>query len=137
MLAPLLPERITLAVAADVIRARAHARQLAGQIGFGAADQTRLATAVSEMSRNVLQYAGEGACELEDFSSDSEYRIRIAFIDHGPGIADIDRALQDGYSTSGGLGCGLPSTRRLMDSFDIESRPGLTRVVIAMIRRRL
>ena len=134
---PFQPQRITLEVAADIVRARASALQLAGQIGFGAADQTRLATAVSEMSRNVLQYAGKGACEMNDLSSDTEYHIRIVFIDHGPGIVDMERALQDGYSTSGGLGCGLPSTRRLMDSFAIESRPGLTRVVIAMIRRRV
>jgi len=128
-------ERIGLEVPADVVRARAMARKLAGEIGFGAADQTRLATAVSEISRNVLQYAGKGVCEMEDISGDMDFSIRIVFTDHGPGIPDISRAMQDGYSTSGGLGCGLPSTRRLMDRFDIESQPGLTRITITMTRK--
>lgn len=120
----------------DVVRARAEARRLAGTLGFGLGDQTRLATAVSELSRNVLLYAGHGQCEINDISTATDIGIRIVFEDNGPGIADVDKALQDGYSTSGGLGAGLPGTRRLMDSFAIESRPGLTRVDIALQRRR-
>lgn len=130
------PELIRIKEDMDVVRARAEARRLAGMLGFGPGDQTRLATAVSELSRNVLLYAGHGQCEISDVSTLTDIGIRIVFEDNGPGIADTALALQDGYSTSGGLGAGLPGTRRLMDSFAIESRPGLTRVDIALHRRR-
>ncbi|MBK6999970.1 MAG: anti-sigma regulatory factor [Rhodoferax sp.] len=129
-------ELIRISEDMDVVRARAEARRLAGTLGFGLGDQTRLATAVSELSRNVLLYAGHGQCEINDISTATDIGIRIVFEDNGPGIADIAKALQDGYSTSGGLGAGLPGTRRLMDSFAIESQPGLTRVDIALQRRR-
>lgn len=128
--------QLCIAEAMDVVRARADARQLAALIGFSPADQTRLATAVSELSRNILQYAGKGRCEMSDISTDTTLGIRIVFEDNGPGIADISLAIQDGYSTGGGLGAGLPGTKRLMDQFSIESRPGLTRVTIALVRRR-
>lgn len=120
----------------DIVRARTEAKRLANIIGLGQGDQTRLATAVSELSRNVLQYAGHGQCQISDISNDLEMGISIVFEDQGPGIQDVQRALQDGYSTSGGLGAGLPGTRRLMDHFVIESRPGFTRIAIAMIRKR-
>lgn len=120
----------------DIVRARAEAKRLAGLIGFGQADQTRLATAVSELARNVLQYAGKGFCEIKDESTDRELGISILFEDHGPGVPDISKAMQDGYSTSGGLGAGLPGTQRLMDRFAIESHPGLTRITICMLRQR-
>ncbi|WP_280191222.1 anti-sigma regulatory factor [Delftia sp. PS-11] len=119
----------------DVVRVRAHVRSLASDMGFSLGDQTRLATAVSELSRNVLQYAGKGQCEIFCMALPSRSGLRLVFEDHGPGIADIDKAMQDGYSTSGGLGAGLPGTRRLVDEFSIESRPGLTRITIAMLRR--
>ena len=140
MNAPAHPDaslQIHIAESLDIVRARAEARRLAGQVGFGPADQTRLATAVSELARNILQYAGKGLCAMADISDARTLGIRILFEDHGPGIEDIDRAVQDGYSTGGGLGAGLPGTRRLMDQFDIESRPGMTRVTIAMVRPRL
>lgn len=129
-------ERVTIRDTADIVRARSVARQVAAAIGFSMADQARLATAVSELARNVVQYAGEGMCEIADASDDYDIRVRIVIEDHGSGIADIDKAMKDGYSTSGGLGAGLPGTRRLMDDFFIESQPGLTRVSIAMRRRR-
>lgn len=134
--APEMDIELGIAEPMDIVRARADARQLASLIGFSPADQTRLATAVSELSRNILQYAGKGRCEMRDVSTDENLGIQILFEDNGPGIADISRAIQDGYSTGGGLGAGLPGTKRLMDSFDIDSRPGLTRVTIAMIRHR-
>lgn len=130
------PERVTIIETADIVRARSTARQIAAGIGFGLADQTRLATAVSELARNVVQYAGSGHCDIVDASGVDELHIRIVVEDQGPGIHDIEKAMQDGYSTRGSLGAGLPSTRRLMDSFAIESRPGLTRISIAMVRRR-
>jgi len=119
---------------ADIVRARGAARSIAAQVGFGLADQTRLATAVSELTRNALHYAGGGLCEITDLTNDSERRIKVLVEDHGPGIPDIQRAIQDGYSTGGGLGAGLPGTKRLMDVFTIESTVGLTRVYVEMIR---
>ncbi|MCK7575001.1 MAG: anti-sigma regulatory factor [Chromatiales bacterium] len=127
-----LPIRSTL----DVVTARHAARELCERLGFGKADQTRLATAVSELARNVIQYAGEGACVIEDGSDSRQRCIRVRIEDQGPGIANLDQALTDGYSTSGGLGAGLPGTRRLVDEFQIESAPGSTRVTIALIKRR-
>jgi serine/threonine-protein kinase RsbT len=129
-------DRVTIRSAADIVIARGVTRKVASQIGFSLADQTRLATAVSELTRNALQYAGGGWCEICDESNVNERRIRVVVEDHGPGIANVDMATQDGYSTGGGLGAGLPGTRRLTDAFEIESRPGLTRVGIALIRKR-
>jgi serine/threonine-protein kinase RsbT len=131
------PECVSILAAPDVIRARSAARARAAQTGFGIADQIRLATAVSELTRNVIQYAGSGTCRIMDASDETEMRIRVVVEDNGAGIADIELAMQDGYSTGGGLGAGLPGTRRLMDCFAIESNPGLTRVTIAMARQRV
>jgi serine/threonine-protein kinase RsbT len=109
---------------------------MAAQIGFGIADQTRLATAVSELTRIVIQYAGCGFCELIDCSDLSNICIQIIVEDNGPGIPNIDLAMKDGYSTSNGLGAGLPGTRRLMDHFSVESNPGLTRIHTMLVRER-
>jgi len=120
-------EEISIVEQTDIVRARAEARRVAGLIGFGLADQTRLATAISELTRNVLQYAGRGHCEISDISDEQNSAIKVVITDYGPGIPDIGRAMQDGYSTSGGLGAGLPGTQRLVDGFEIESRPGHAR----------
>lgn len=122
----------------DVVSARSKAREIAAGLGLGSADQTRLATAISEITRNVIQYAGPGGgvCRLFDESDDEWIRIRIEVEDWGIGITDVVAALRDGYSTGGGLGAGLPGARRLMDQFDIQSRPGCTKVEMSMIRRR-
>jgi serine/threonine-protein kinase RsbT len=109
---------------------------MAAQLGFGLADQIRLATAVSELARNVIQYAKNGSCELVDMSDSDSIRICITIEDNGPGIVNLDLAMKDGYSTSNGLGAGLPGTRRLMDSFSIESVPGLTRIRIMLAKDR-
>lgn len=130
-------ERVAIGDATDIVCARGAARFIAANAGFSMADQTRLATAVSELTRNVVQYAGSGQCMIENLSGDNERRIRIVVEDHGPGIHDIDKAMLDGYSTGGGLGAGLPGTRRLVDKFIIESRPGLTRITIEMGRPRV
>jgi len=106
-------------------------------LGFGSADQTRVATAISELTRNVIQYAGEGVCIITDESNDSMNRIRVVVEDNGPGIADIDKAMMDGFSTGKSLGAGLPGTRRLAHEFEIESKPGHTKVSIVMKRRKL
>lgn len=120
----------------DIITARAAARDLAGQAGFGLADRARLATAVSELTRNVVQYAGSGFCQIANVSDEKHIKIVVVVEDQGAGIPDIDKAMQDGFSTSGGLGAGLPGTKRLMDEFGIESCPGKTRVTIAIVRAK-
>lgn len=121
----------------DIVTARQAGREMARELGFGSADQTRLATAISELARNALRYASEGTCVITDESDRDMLRIGVTVEDHGPGILDIDRAMEDGYSTGGGLGAGLPGARRLVQEFDIESAPGHTVVSIAMVRRRL
>jgi serine/threonine-protein kinase RsbT len=123
--------------ASDVVLARQLARRLAAQLGFGKADQTRLATAVSELTRNVIEYAGSGECRVFDASDDVFRCIRIVVEDHGPGIADLEQAMQDGFSTGGSLGAGLPGTKRLVNSFSIETSPGLTRITISMSMRKV
>ncbi|RNE92660.1 anti-sigma regulatory factor [Marichromatium sp. AB32] len=125
-------EFIPIRTPTDIVTARRAARTLCERLGFGKADQTRLATAVSELTRNVIQYARAGSCQISDTSDAGYRRIRVLVEDHGPGIPDITLALTDGYSTSGGLGAGLPGTRRLVDDFGIESAPGLTRITIAL-----
>ena len=121
---------------ADVVLARQAGREAAKELGFGLADQTRLATAISELARNVVQYAGAGQCIITDESDEEFIKIRVVVEDHGPGIPDIERALRDGFSTGNGLGAGLPGTKRLVHEFRIESKPGHTRITVGMRKRR-
>lgn len=121
---------------ADVVAARQTGREMARRLGFGSADQTRLATAISELARNVIQYAGEGVCVITDRSNGSTMSIRVVVEDHGPGIPDIEKALEDGFSTGSGLGAGLAGAKRLVDEFHIESEPGHTSVTIVISRRK-
>ncbi len=121
----------------DIVTARQAGRDLARGLGFGTADQTRLATAISELARNICQHAGHGVCVITDESDQNLLKIRVKVEDNGPGIADLDAALTEGFSTSGGLGLGLVGVRRLAHEFDIESEPGHTQVVISMAQRRL
>ena len=129
-------EQIPIFGPKDIVLVRGTARAMAAQLGFSLADQTRLATAVSELARNVIQYAKKGFCQLNDMSDQNSIRICITIEDNGPGIADLELAMKDGYSTSNGLGAGLPGTRRLMDSFSIDSVPGLTRIRIMLAKDR-
>lgn len=126
---------VEINVEGDIVVARSAGRELAREIGFGSADQTRLATAISELTRNVIQYAGSGVCTVIDESTDGAAGIRVTVEDHGPGISDVEQAMEDGFSTSRGLGAGLPGTRRLVHEFHLESEPGHTKVTIAMTRR--
>ncbi|WP_426191029.1 ATP-binding protein [Massilia sp. DWR3-1-1] len=130
------PASVPINCAADIVQARRCVRQLGAALGFGYADQTRLATAVAELARNVVDHAGAGVCRIDDVSDAAWRCVRIVVEDHGPGIASIERATQDGVSGGGGLGAGLPGVRRLTDSFMIESRPGLTRVTISLSARK-
>lgn len=127
---------VTIRTQTDIVEARRHGRDLAARLGLSAVDQTRLATAISELARNALQYAAGGICEIEDCSDALHIRIALRVTDSGPGIADVSAALLDGYSTGGGLGAGLSGTRRLMSHFSIQSQPGQTRVEAALVRHR-
>lgn len=120
----------------DILRARVAARDLARQAGLGVMDQTRFATAVSELGRNAVRYGREGQCELFDISDARQLRLQARVSDRGPGIPDLALAMQDGYSTGGSLGVGLPGTRRLVDVFDIQSNGEGTCVTVQIVRRR-
>ncbi len=129
--------RVPIRARQDILLARQQARKVAADLGLGAADQTRLATAISELTRNAIMYATEGECLLWNESDAQRIRIRVVVRDLGPGIADLDLAMRDGYSTSGGLGAGLPGTRRLVDHFEIESSPAGTQIQIILERAQV
>jgi serine/threonine-protein kinase RsbT len=120
----------------DVITARRSGREIARGLGFGLADQTRLATAISELTRNVVQYDGPGECIISDESTENLIKIRVLVEVQGPGIPDIEKALSDDFSTGDGLGMGLPAVKRLVHRFDIQSRPGQTTIVIEMVMKQ-
>lgn len=116
---------------ADIVTARQRGRALAEELGFTRGNSTLIATAISELARNILLYAGAGEIVLEPIVDPGRPGLRVEARDDGPGIPDLQQALQDGYSTSRRLGLGLPGVRRLMDDFSIETRAGLgTRVVV-------
>jgi serine/threonine-protein kinase RsbT len=127
---------LELRVSDDIIRARLSARDLVRAAGLGVMDQTRFATAVSELGRNAVRYGVGGECELTDLSDARQVRLQARVSDQGPGIADIELALRDGWSSSGSLGAGLPGTRRLVDVFDIQSSPTGTCVTVQIVRAR-
>jgi serine/threonine-protein kinase RsbT len=117
-------ERIPITADADVVIARARAKLLAGRLRFSRNDQTLICAAVSEVARNIVVYAGTGEILLRPRRNDGRWGLMIVARDEGPGIADPEQALVDGYSSTGGLGVGLPGARRLMDSLEIDSAPG-------------
>ena len=120
----------------DIVAARRAVREAATQLGFGLTDVTRIVTAASELARNVFKYAGEGVMRWQPLEEGSRRGMEVRFEDHGPGIADVGRALEEGYSTGGGLGMGLPGARRLMDEMEIRSTVGEgTTVVLRKWRR--
>ncbi|MCW6511564.1 ATP-binding protein [Lichenifustis flavocetrariae] len=127
---------VTIKEQTDILHARSAGREVARQLGFGTVDQTRLATAISEMARNALNYGKGGTCTIvTEKGQDGRLTIRVLVEDHGPGIADVALALKPGFSSGGGLGQGLPAVRRLMDHLEIDSQPGRTTVVATMSRR--
>jgi serine/threonine-protein kinase RsbT len=121
--------RITIRSDDDVVAARREARELAASIGFEPTDLTLLATAISEVARNITAYAGSGEIVISVQNSGGRLGIAVEARDDGPGIEDVDLALRDGYSTGDGLGLGLPGARRLVDEFAIETTPGRGTVV--------
>ena len=108
----------------DVVFARQKGRGMANEIGFTSGGATLIATAISELARNIVSYARKGRITLKEIHGSSRVGILVIASDDGPGIADIRQALRDGFSTSGSLGLGLPGVRRLMDEFEITSQPG-------------
>lgn len=108
----------------DVVPFISRVRQLANRLGMSLLNQTKLSTAASELARNMLNYAQGGEVCLEQVSRVGKTGVRLTFTDRGPGIADIDRAMQDGYSTGAGLGLGLPGAKRLTNEFDLTSVVG-------------
>jgi len=116
----------------DVVTARQLVRGIASEMRFSLVDQTKLVTAVSELARNAVVHGGGGTMRCEQLRDAGRDGVRLTFEDTGPGIADLTLAMKDGWSSGTGLGMGLPGTRRLVQEFHIESRPGAgTRVVIA------
>ncbi len=108
----------------DIVLVRQTVRAWTLELGFGLVDQTKIITASSELARNTLDYGGGGTMTIEIIESGFRQAIRLIFSDKGAGISDIDLALQDGYTTGGGLGMGLGGAKRLMSEFEIISRMG-------------
>ena len=132
-------QRIAIESDLDVVTARQRARELAAELDLTSTDQTLLATAISEVARNITTYATRGEVLLSIIRDNGGREgIRVVARDDGPGIEDIDRALQDGYTSGTGLGLGLPGARRLVDEFDIESAPseGTTVTLVKWSRAR-
>ncbi len=117
--------RVAIRTDADVVTARQEARTLGASLGFSSTDLTLLATAISEIARNITTYAGEGEVTLRVVERPGSHGVEVVASDEGPGIEDVERAMQDGYTTGNGLGLGLPGTRRLVDDFQLETTPGV------------
>jgi serine/threonine-protein kinase RsbT len=123
-MAVLAYETIPLRSDDDIILARHAVRAWTRQQGFSLIDQTKLVTAASELARNTVRYGGGGTMTLEVLSEQNRLGLQLTFEDQGPGIQDINLALQDGYTTGDGLGLGLGGAKRLSDKFEIASAPG-------------
>ena len=125
------PEVLPIASDQDVVRVRQRVRTAAVGAELSLVDQTKVITAASELARNTLTHGGGGHAELCQVVNGRKAGVRVEFVDHGPGIVDVDLALVDGYTTGGGLGLGLSGARRLVDEFEIETAVGEgTRVTV-------
>jgi serine/threonine-protein kinase RsbT len=116
--------RLPLRSDEDVVGLRRHVRERAVAIALSLVDQTKLVTAASELARNTIKYGGGGEAMLDALEDGLKHGVCLIFIDNGPGIPDLDLALRDGYTTGGGLGLGLGGSKRLVDEFEVDSRPG-------------
>jgi serine/threonine-protein kinase RsbT len=117
-------QTLSIASAADIVAVRQKTRELAIQLKFTLVDQTKMVTAASELARNALEHGKGGTCQIEVVRNGVRDGLRLVFQDHGPGIADLDLAMKDGYTTGGGLGLGLSGSKRLVNDFEIHSLPG-------------
>jgi serine/threonine-protein kinase RsbT len=127
-----VPDDVVIPIAADtdIVLARQKGRELAERLGFTRTDLTFIATAISEVARNITSYAGRGEILFRIVNGDGRRGIIMEARDEGPGIGDLERALEDGYSTAEGMGLGLPGARRLMDEFEVRSEAGMGTTVI-------
>lgn len=126
---------IPVHVESDVVKVRQSVRTLAVEIGLSLVDQTKVVTAASELGRNLLIYGGGGEVILDLVSDNIRRGVRVAFIDEGPGIEDLEQALRDGFTSGSGMGLGLGGAKRLVNDFDLVSKPGEgTRVTITKWR---
>ena len=128
--------RVSIDCDADIVTARQKGRELASKCGFPTTDLAVIATAISELARNIVRYALHGEVVLRLVEDHTKRGVEVVATDDGPGIPDVSLAMQDGYSTSGGLGLGLPGTRRLMDEFEITTDFGKgTKVTVRRWKR--
>jgi serine/threonine-protein kinase RsbT len=130
-------EQVVVREQHDIVNVRQVVRSWSLALGLGLVDLTKLVTAASEIARNTVEYGGGGTLQIEELRDGLRQGVRLVFEDQGPGIADIERAMTDGYSTGTGMGLGLGGTKRLVDEFDISSTRGAgTRVAITKWKRR-
>ena len=128
--------RVAIAVDIDIVAARHQGRVMAEQLGFSAGEATLVATAISELARNIVHYAGSGEIVIARVEDGGKFGVVVVARDHGPGIADVAGAMCEGFSTAGSLGLGLPGIRRIMDEFNITSAPGIGTTVTAIKWKR-
>ena len=121
---PLRSETLPVREASDILLVRHFVRKCAAELGFGVLDQTKLVTAASELGRNTLIHGGGGTMRLETFMKNDRRGLRLTFEDKGLGIADLEQAMTDGFTTKGGMGLGLGGSKRLVDEFEVVSRVG-------------
>ncbi|HEX6971838.1 MAG TPA: anti-sigma regulatory factor [Limnochordia bacterium] len=121
---PIRSDRFPIRASEDMVAVRQHVRKIALEIGLSLVDQTKVVTAASELARNTLIHGHGGWCTIELVEGGGRKALRASFEDQGPGIADVDRALQDGFTTAGGLGLGLGGAKRLSNEFEIVTKPG-------------
>ncbi|MFH8897048.1 anti-sigma regulatory factor [Streptomyces coeruleorubidus] len=118
------PASLPIGSDADLAWVRQQVRQAAAELGFGLVQQTKLVTAASELARNTLVHGGGGHVEITPLNTGPSPGLRLAFVDAGPGIRDLDQAMTDGYTSGGGLGLGMSGAKRLVHEFEVDSRPG-------------
>jgi len=121
---PSLYQMVSIGGEGDIVAARRAVREAAQAVGFGLTDTTRIVTAASELARNICKYAGAGVMHVRHVERDDRAGLELDFVDKGPGIEDLEKAMEEGFSTSGGLGLGLPGSKRLMDEMDVRSTAG-------------
>jgi serine/threonine-protein kinase RsbT len=130
--------RVTLRLRSDedVVGLRKQVRERAVAIALSLIDQTKLVTAASELARNTIKYGGGGEAHVDMLNDGGRHGVCLIFVDAGPGIADIDSALRDGFTTGGGLGLGFGGSKRLVDEFEVDSRPGEGTAVLVVKWKR-
>lgn len=135
MAAILKDETASIKTSSDIVRVRQLVREWAVSLGFSLVEQTKVITAASELARNTLEHGGGGRVRVEALNNDMRRGLRLIFSDEGPGIADLEQALKDGFSTGSGMGLGLGGAKRLANEFAIDSEPGRgTKVTITRWR---